>query len=32
MVLKHVAKIIIAFGEAVGKAFTQAVREEYVGK
>ncbi|KAI1722641.1 pam16 domain-containing protein [Ditylenchus destructor] len=29
MVVKNLVKVAIAFGEAVGKAFTRAVKEEY---
>lgn len=31
MVLKEAVKVVVAFGEAVGKAFSRAVKDEYNG-
>lgn len=31
MVLRQAVKVVVAFGEAVGKAFSRAIKDEYNG-
>lgn len=32
MVLREAVKVVMAFGEAVGKAFSRAIKDEYNGR